>query len=340
MRTFWILGSLLVLLTGLMACNLPATPVVLTLTPIDMLTNTPSIPTPTLPDTPAVPTPTQLEQAGSPQPEVPTPSASPTAGTPSTGGISLETLLNFTYQIEDFDAQVTLQNGAVDEGELYVQFVEPAAFGDLNGDGLVDAAVVLRINSGGSGNFVDLIALLNQNGTPVQAGFTAVGDRQRLVNLQIADGRIVMDYFTQGLNDPSCCPSEHRLRSYILENNTLRLASEQVLVSPEQQATPLPNAILIDQPAELQTYTNPLRVSGRVSQVPPERMLEYYFTDRSATLLAQGEVPLEGEVNGPGRFDFEIPFEEGLSPSVLQLELVDSANGFLRGRSVVLLLPP
>jgi hypothetical protein len=329
MRTFWIFGSLLVLLAGLTACNLPATPVVLTPTPID-----------TLPNTPAIPTPTQLEPAGSPQPGAPTPTASATAGIPSTGGISLETLLNFTYRIEDFDAQVTLQNGVADEGDLYVQFVEPAAFGDLNGDGQLDAAVVLRVNSGGSGNFVDLIALLNQNRTPVQAGFTAVGDRQRIVNLQITDGRVVMDYFTHSLNDPSCCPSEHRLRSYILESNTLRLASEQVLVTPEEQATPLPNAILIDQPAELQTFTNPLPVSGRVSQVPPESTLVYYITDRRAALLAQGEVPLEGEVSGPGTFNFDITLEEGLSPSVLQLELVDSADGFLRGRSMVLLLPP
>jgi hypothetical protein len=329
MRTFWKFGLLLVLLAGLMACNLPAALVVLTPTPID-----------TLPNTPAIPTPTQPEPAGSPQPEIPTPTASATTGIPSTGEISLETLLNFTYRIEDFDAQITLQNGVADEGDLYVEFVEPAAFGDLNGDGQVDAAVALKVNSGGSGNFIDLISLLNQNGTLVQAGFTAVGDRQRIVNLQIMDGRVVLDYFAHGLNDPACCPSEHRLRSYIPENNTLHLASEQVLVTPEEQATPLPNAILIDQPAELQTFTNPLRVSGRVSQVPPESKLVYYITDRSATLLAQGEVPLVGEVGGPGTFNFEITLEEGLSLSVLQLELVDGANGFLRGRSMVLLLPP
>ena len=40
------------------------------------------------------------------------------------------------------------------------------AFGDLNGDGVEDAVVVLVTNPGGTGRFYDLAPVLNQNGTP------------------------------------------------------------------------------------------------------------------------------------------------------------------------------
>jgi hypothetical protein len=75
---------------------------------------------------------------------------------------------------------------------------------------------------------------------------------------------------------------------------------------------------------------------GRVSQVPPEKKLAYYVTDFNATLLMQGEVSLEGE---PGAFAFE--FNLGaVPPGVIQVEVVDSANGILRGRSIAVLVAP
>jgi hypothetical protein len=242
-------------------------------------------------------------------------------------------LKNFTYWFKDFNIQVTLKDGIFSNDQIQCQLIEPAGLGDLNGDGQEDAAVILAIKSGGSGTFYDLIAILDQNGTLVQSGFSYIGDRQIVNNLEIVKGRMILNYITQGLNTPLCCPNEHRLRSYLLENSVLRLVSEQILDSPTAQATPLPNEILIDQPVTGDPLTTPLQVRGRVSQVPPEKKLFYYVTDNNAALLMQGEVPLDGS----GAFVFEISLGD-IPPGLIQVAVVDSTNGILRGRSITVLI--
>ena len=44
------------------------------------------------------------------------------------------------------------------------RIVEPVFYGDLNGDGLEDAAVVLATQNGGTGTFIELAAVLNHDG--------------------------------------------------------------------------------------------------------------------------------------------------------------------------------
>jgi hypothetical protein len=110
-----------------------------------------------------------------------------------------------------------------------------------------------------------------------------------------------------------------------------------VLDSPTAQATPLSNEILIDQPAMGDTLSKPQEVSGRVSQVPDGKKLEYHVTDMQGNLLLQDEAPLEGEAGGPGTFAFEFTLES-TSPGLIQLEVIDSANGILSGRSIVILV--
>lgn len=254
---------------------------------------------------------------------------------PSTSRISLDLLKNYTYWLKDFNIQVTLKDGVFSNDSIQCQLIEPAALGDLNGDGQGDAAVMLAIKSGGSGTFYNLITILDQNNTLVQTGFSYIGDRQVVKNLEIVRGRIILDYLTQGGNAPLCCPNEHRLRSYLLENGALLLTGEQILDSLEAQATPLPNNIIIDQPVTGDHLSKPLMVRGRVSQLPPEKKLTYSVTDLSGALLLQGEVPLDAS----GAFEFEIPLGD-VPTGLIQVALVDSANGILNGRSIVVLVAP
>ncbi len=296
--------------------------------------NLPQVPTATSAPDGQIATPLMTATEMPPAPTKPT---LPAVETPSSSSITPELLKNFTYWIEDFNTQAALKDGIFRDNKIDTQLIEPVALGDLNGDGQQDAAVILATNSGGSGTFFDLFALLDQNGTLQQAGFSSIGDRQAVKNLQIAHGRIILDYLTQSLNDPLCCPSEHRLRSYLLENDALRLVSEQILDSPATQATLLPDEILIDLPVTDGPLSIPQQVRGRVSQVPPEKKLAYFVTDHNAVLLAQGETPLQGEPGGPGAFEFE--FNLGaVSNGLIQVEVVNSAGGILRGRSTIILI--
>src|SRR5512143_2701823 len=82
---------------------------------------------------------------------------------------------------------------------------QPIAFGDLNGDGQVDAAALLAENYGGTGVFVSVIAILNSGGQPVQAGASMIDDRPRINLLAVRDGQILLAGSVHGPDDPGCC---------------------------------------------------------------------------------------------------------------------------------------
>ena len=73
---------------------------------------------------------------------------------------------------------------------------ELIAYGDLNGDGQQDAAVLLLENSGGSGDFIYLAAVINDNGNARNVATQLVGDRVRFRNLEISSGSITADTIT------------------------------------------------------------------------------------------------------------------------------------------------
>jgi hypothetical protein len=293
---------------------------------------------PGLPSAPAEPARTILPLPATAVPE-PTYTTLPLPATaaPEPAVIPMDALKNFTYRIQDFDIQAPLQDGTYSDGEKTVTLIEPVAFGDINGDGVEDAGVVLAVDPSGSGTFYDLVVLLSQDGLPVQVASTYIGDRQGILNLTIVGGRIALDYFTQGPSDPLCCPSQHRLRSYILEGEELHLASEQILDSPEAKATPLPDAILIDQPADMAPLTSPMMVRGRVSQMPPSGSLSYFVKDSSVNVLASGEINVAGEPGGAGTFEFEFSLTN-VPVGILQIEVIDGGVGALFGRTVVMVL--
>ncbi|MCB0149670.1 MAG: hypothetical protein KDE01_18750, partial [Caldilineaceae bacterium] len=145
------------------------------------------------------------------------------------GGLTPDALANATYQ-SDYAAngEITLVDGQAEEeiapgsaSKLVVTLIEPTAFGDLNGDGIDDAAVLLASESGGSGTFIDLHAVLDEDGAPVDAASAFLGDRVQVNSLVIEDGVIVVELVTQGPTDPMCCPTQEENRTYELVDGAL-----------------------------------------------------------------------------------------------------------------------
>jgi hypothetical protein len=145
------------------------------------------------------------------------------------GNLTLGAMRNATYQ-GIYAEPVQLTDGKY-EGEPFVEggasrptvtFVDPFnALGDLNQDGLEDAAVVLAENSGGSGVFLYLAAVVDQNGTPANVATQLLGDRVEIKSVAIDGGEIVIDMVTQGPDDPFCCPSMEVTLRYRLEGDRL-----------------------------------------------------------------------------------------------------------------------
>jgi hypothetical protein len=151
-----------------------------------------------------------------------------------------QALKNAEYQ-GIYQEPIQLANGTY-EGEPFVEggasrptvaFIEPYAFGDLNGDGVDDAAVLLVESSGGSGSFVYLAAVLNQEGTPENADTLLLGDRVQVQSLTIADGQISVTMLTHGPDDPMCCPTQEVQQTYELQENRLVQTAGEVIGSGE-----------------------------------------------------------------------------------------------------------
>jgi len=140
-------------------------------------------------------------------------------------------LKNTSYTLPDI-GEVRLKDGHFEqkygEGATQVNQVDlqKEAVGDLNYDGAPDAAVILAVNTGGTGVFIYLVVLTNQDGKPVQAVAQTLGDRVQVQTLAIQDEQIQMNSLGFGPDDPMCCPSQQVTQTYQFENGDLKLLNE------------------------------------------------------------------------------------------------------------------
>jgi hypothetical protein len=98
---------------------------------------------------------------------------------------------------------------------------ERYACGDLDGDGVDDAAVILVVQPGGSGTFYYLCAVVNEEGAPVNVATLLLGDRVQIKDLSIRSGKIEIDMRVQGAGDPMVKPSLMVHRRYKLVGSRL-----------------------------------------------------------------------------------------------------------------------
>ncbi|MDD8020798.1 MAG: hypothetical protein PHU81_06405 [Acidobacteriota bacterium] len=159
-------------------------------------------------------------------------------------GITEEQVKNFSYHLAYGEETVTLKNGEYEKGFPDYEHVRLHSFviKDLNGDNEPDAVVILAQNSGGSGTFYEITALLSRGRDIVQTNSIYLGDRVRIEKLQAEEkaafppgsrskvARIRLDLLTHKETDALCCPSKKESQCYILRENNL--ISCQEVASP------------------------------------------------------------------------------------------------------------
>jgi hypothetical protein len=150
--------------------------------------------------------------------------------------LTSEALENAAYKSEWPRSRVAKLNGGEyrekytedSASELVIRLTKKVAFGDLDGDGLEDAAVVLLTDPGASGTFYYLAAVINQGGRPDNVAARLLGDRVKIKKVSVEQGDIVIDMIAHGPDDPVCCPSKRVVRTYRLEEGHLiRLSSKE-----------------------------------------------------------------------------------------------------------------
>lgn len=230
--------------------------------------------------------------ASAPQAPAPTDTARPSASPqPSLPGLGVSQVMNMQVELAAQDGHpiVHLTNGEYHAGSAPnstdytdVRLVaDHIALGDLNGDGLGDAAALLAENYGGSGVFVSVIAVLNSGGQPVQAGAALIDDRPKVTGLGIKNRRIVFAGTVHAPADPGCCASMPVVETFGLTKGGLklqRLASGMPEHSISIQSPPYGSLV---PPANVQ-------VSGTVSVPPLENTLAFRAYDATGKEWVRG----------------------------------------------------
>ena len=305
----------LALALAAMACNIPSA------TPLS-----PSILPPADTVTPPPPTLTTVTT------ETPVPQV-----TPVPGGLTLDMLKNATYHTPFYDRTITLVNGAYSEGSnpvtYSVQLLGVYDFGDMNGDGKDDAAVILAETGGGSGTFESLVIMVNQAGKPHQAGGAQLGDRVHINSVDISEGVAHVDMLVQGPGDALCCPGLPEKQNYWLFGTNLFLMRVTTTFGGTERI------ITIDSPSHWNTVSNPFTVNGSVTVLPFENTLAYRIYKIDGTKISESSLTVTPTTGTAGTFSHEIDLSAtGITDwAIIQFVDISAANGSIVSLGSVIL---
>lgn len=226
-----------------------------------------------------------------------------------------DTLIQFT----DGEGQIAFGEGATEK--VHAGIVnDTVAFGDLDGDGIADAAVVVFISGGGSGTFIHLIAMLDRDGAPQQAAWAFLGDRVPVRSLTVAGGQIVARTVTHRPSDGLCCPTLEITRTFGLESDQL---------VPRQ-------ALVIESPLPGETVANGVEVRGTTSVYPSAERLAYRAVDARGGAIGMGSLSVDGYADQPGIFAAPVEFIAAADgPGRIEIIDVDAGDGSVLARTAV-----
>ncbi len=149
--------------------------------------------------------------------------------------LDVQLLKNATYYTIFGDTTVKLKNGSFvfekrDEEGFLVNYLsvkldeEKIAMGDVDGDGDIDAVVILMCSGGGSGNFYEVAVISNENGKPRYLTGKLLGDRIKVNSVKVLrDGSILLDMVVHGPDDPQCCPTVREVQRYKIFGGKLQI---------------------------------------------------------------------------------------------------------------------
>ena len=171
-----------------------------------------------------------------------------------------ETIKNFTYHLKYLGQKVSLKDGEYktplrpgneEDIKKYLS-VRIEKYGIFEPKLLPPFAVVILSESfGGSGNFLEMTALVNEDGKIIQTNSIELGDRVVIKDLRFERGLILFRDRTKDFiyltllrhkeNDPSCCPTEEETLCFTLvrgEDKKIKLLTCEEAEKREEHSLP------------------------------------------------------------------------------------------------------
>jgi hypothetical protein len=159
------------------------------------------------------------------QPSTPTMAQKPSAKVPA--GLTMTAVANMNYHVGDALSElgektstIKLVDGKGSFGD-WNAFLDKGhiAFGDLDGDGIDDAAVVLTFEGPGSAAPQVLVAVTNRSGQGESMAVRRLGYNAVIKSMNISGGAITVEMLTVGPNDPMCCPATRQVLRLTVQRN-------------------------------------------------------------------------------------------------------------------------
>lgn len=242
--------------------------------------------------------------------------------------LSIDQLKNAQYQlgVSDDHAIVQLVDGIYKKGTdattldfAYIALTDKVAFGDLNGDGIDEAAAMFLENYGGTGNFGMLAIYSNVNGLPVFLTSVLIDDRPQINSISIENGEVFLDAVTHGFDDGACCPTLQTTRQYVLMNNQLHMV-HYTTNTPDGQK----REIEITTPANGAEASGSVQVSGTVSIAPFENNLSFVVYDEAGNQYTAGPLAVTApDLGAPGTFNETFTLEGIPAGTTIYIEIQD-----------------
>jgi hypothetical protein len=256
------------------------------------------------------------------------------APTPAASGLTIDQLKSAQYQlgVNDSHAMVQLTDGKYQQGTdattldfAYIALTDHVAFGDLNGDGVDEAAAMFLENYGGTGNFGMLTIYSNVNGLPVFLTSVLIDDRPMINSISIDNGEVFLDAVTHGFDDGACCPTLQTTRRYALVNNQLQMM-HYTTNTPDGRK----REIEITTPANGAEASGSVQVSGSVTIAPFENNLSFSVYDEAGNQYMSGPLAVTApDLGAPGTFNDTFTLE-GIPPGTtiyIEIQDVSAADG-------------
>lgn len=247
-------------------------------------------------------------------PEAAAPTVAPAPTVVVNSDLTLEQVKNASCSIQSGETAFTftLVNGTYKTGDdtsvpgyYQVTMSDQVAFGDLNGDGVADAAVTVGISSGGTGVFEYVVAFISENSQPVQAGYYFVDDRAQIESMNIVDGEIRIDALVHSPNDPMCCPTLPLQAALVLplDDGDVLWKTEQTTQTPDGSV----RKITITSPEQGASVSSPITITGDVTIAPFENNLVYHCYDMAMNELSVGPLMVNApDMGAPGNFELSL----------------------------------
>jgi len=240
-----------------------------------------------------------------------------------------ERLLNADYLSPLFQVPITLVggvfSGVVDGSELKVTLQPGIQYGDLNDDGVEDAAFILAESTGGSGVFYSLVVVFSEAGRFVQAPGMMIDDRPVIESLTIENGVVKLQALVHSFNDTMVNPSTRIRAEYSLLDGKLVQTRLSSAFSGSEE-----HVITIDSPRDGDTISGSVRLIGSMPIGPFENTLLLRITDLSGgELLHEGFMVQTEDLGAPATFDNTVLIP-GIAPGtriLLTLSELSMADG-------------